>query len=89
MNVKPFSAFRKAGATSEESFNSVEFGGYIPDVTTTGTITVKNGTVTVAIIAAGAPRGQLIDFKGAFFDAGLNITLSVATDVGCVLCRPR
>lgn len=89
MSMKPYSPRRKTGNTSVEDFGSVEFGGYIPDVTTTGTITVANGSTTVAIIAIGSPRGQLVDFKGCFFDAGLRITLSVATDVGCLLILPR
>lgn len=87
--IKPYQPRRKAAATTEEELGIVEFGGYIPDVTTTGTITIKNGTTTILIVAAGSPRGQLIDFKGCYFDKGLNITLSVATDVGCVLARSR
>lgn len=89
MNVKPYSVVRKVGDTNAQALGSVELGGYIPDITTTGTITFKNGSVTVLIVAAGALRGQLIDFKGAFFDLGLSITLSAAGDVGAILVRPR
>lgn len=87
--IKPYSPLPKVGDTNEQDFGSVEFAGYIPNVTTTGTITIKNGTTTVLIAAAGVPRGQLIDFRGAFFDKGLKITLSVGTDLGVVLARPR
>lgn len=89
MNIKPYSPTRKVGDTAEQLFGSCELGGYIPDVTTTGTITFKNGTVTVLVVALGVPRGTLIDFRGAFFDKGLGITLSAGTDIGVVLTRPR
>lgn len=89
MNIKPYTPTRKVGDTVAQAFGSVELAGYIPDVTTTGTITFKNGTTTVLIVAAGVPRGQIIDFRGTYFDAGLSITCSVATDIGVVLARPR
>lgn len=66
----------------------------IPDILTTGTITLRDGRaadgtgVVVSLQSAGIPKGVWLDFGGAWFPNGLTIQLSVATDLCAVVWEP-
>lgn len=87
------SIFRTAGVTTEQ----VVFAGRCrliavrPELTTTGTITLRNGAAggsdVKAVCAIGLTQAGK-DFDGAVFPAGLTVQLSVASDLSGIVYEP-
>lgn len=80
-------SIRSANSTVEQVLctGACYVWGVRPDLTTTGTVTLRNGNVADAsgvvksLCAIGLPQAGK-DFDGALFDKGLTIQQSVGTD---------
>jgi hypothetical protein len=86
--------FRTGAVTTEQvvSDKRCRVWGLRPDLTTTGTITLRNsataaGSAAVSVSAIGLTQAGK-DFDGMVFPAGLTIHLSVATDLSVLIYEP-
>jgi hypothetical protein len=92
MNRTPARGTRTPAATSESLIHTgpcVLYGIY-PELTTTGTITVRDsataaGAGTVHVCAIGLLQAGKTFAEGFFFAKGLTIQLSVATDLSMIV----
>jgi hypothetical protein len=84
--------FRTASSTSEQLVvaGRVRVHAVIPELTTTGTLTLRDGAVadasgaTIVVCAIGLTQvGK--DLRGAVFTKGLTIQQSVGTDICTVI----
>lgn len=55
---------------------------------TAGTVTVKDGSTSVEVIAASLLSGAQRDYYGGRFETGITVDLSTTTDVVLVFWRP-
>lgn len=55
---------------------------------TAGTVTMKNASTSVEVIAASLASGAQRDYYGGRFDAGITVDLSNTADVVLVFWRP-
>lgn len=84
--------YRTPGDTAEHviSTGPCWVYGITPELTTTGTITLRNAAVTggAAILAVAAigltQAGKTFSPFGVFFDTGLTVQLSVGTDISMI-----
>lgn len=93
MATKGSPYFRTAAVTTEQLVHTgpCVLKRIIPDIITTGTITIRDGAVadgsgtTVSLQSLGLPKGGVLDFGDMWFPKGLTIHLSVATDLCTVI----
>lgn len=83
--------FRTAGNTVEQVVcaGPCKVHGVRPELTTTGTITLRNSkladaSAVVSLSAIGLTQAGK-DFNGMVFDTGLTVQLSVATDLSTLI----
>ena len=55
---------------------------------TAGTVTVKDGSTSMEVIASALASGAVRDYYGGRFGTGITIDLANTSDIVLVFCRP-
>ena len=86
--------YRTVGNTNEQVVYAgrCRLHAIVPELTTTGTITLRNqataaGGASASVSAIGLTQAGK-EFEGAVFEKGLTIQLSVGTDLTSVIYEP-